>query len=101
MVELLVVDFFFCLYGDHRDRHLLTHSFPTRRSYDLVHSWATCSWRPGWSLMVRRCSTYSPMPSSKHYCFSGRARSSTPCIMSRTCVIMGRCVRKFHSPSGQ
>src|SRR3546814_17287073 len=27
--------FFFCCYADHRDLHLLTHSFPTRRSSDL------------------------------------------------------------------
>src|SRR3546814_961705 len=26
--------FFYC-YGDHRDLHVLTHSFPTRRSADL------------------------------------------------------------------
>src|SRR3546814_8080224 len=29
--------FFFSLYGDHRDLHVLTHSFPTRRSSDLHH----------------------------------------------------------------
>src|SRR3546814_11804862 len=27
--------FFLSCYGDHRDLHLLTHSFPTRRSSDL------------------------------------------------------------------
>src|SRR3546814_2979772 len=27
--------FFFSWYGDHRDLHVLTHSFPTRRSSDL------------------------------------------------------------------
>src|SRR3546814_11413455 len=27
--------FFFSGYGDHRDLHVLTHSFPTRRSSDL------------------------------------------------------------------
>src|SRR3546814_10123613 len=27
--------FFFECYGDHRDRHVLTHSFPTRHSSDL------------------------------------------------------------------
>src|SRR3546814_7344426 len=27
---------FFELYGDHRDLHVLTHSFPTRRSSDLL-----------------------------------------------------------------
>src|SRR3546814_14805746 len=30
--------FFFCLcYGDPRDRHVLTHPFPTRRSSDLIN----------------------------------------------------------------
>src|SRR3546814_18452119 len=33
---LLVISFFFELYVDHRDLHLLTHSFPTRRSSDLL-----------------------------------------------------------------
>src|SRR3546814_3770242 len=28
--------FFFYLYGDHLDLHVLTHSFPTRRSSDLL-----------------------------------------------------------------
>src|SRR3546814_10850037 len=28
--------FFFYLYGDHRYLHVLTHSFPTRRSSDLL-----------------------------------------------------------------
>src|SRR3546814_21048549 len=30
---------FFELYGDHRDLHVLTHSFPTRRSSDLPPWW--------------------------------------------------------------
>src|SRR3546814_18096646 len=34
-VERVLVLFFFSLYGDHRDLHVLTHSFPTRRSSDL------------------------------------------------------------------
>src|SRR3546814_13474112 len=34
LVELYVF-VFFELYGDHRDLHVLTHSFPTRRSSDL------------------------------------------------------------------
>src|SRR3546814_12530126 len=33
-----VVVFFFECYGDHRDLHVLTHSFPTRRSSDLPGS---------------------------------------------------------------
>src|SRR3546814_10831102 len=37
--------FFFLLYGDHRDLHLLTHAFPTRRSSDLNEPTVT----------VRRC----------------------------------------------
>src|SRR3546814_19998930 len=32
---LIIVCFFFYLYGDPRDLHVLTHSFPTRRSSDL------------------------------------------------------------------
>src|SRR3546814_6465029 len=28
--------FFFKLYSDHRDLHVLTHSFPTRRASDIV-----------------------------------------------------------------
>src|SRR3546814_8571782 len=30
-----MTSFFFYRYGDHRDLHVLTHSFPTRRSSDL------------------------------------------------------------------
>src|SRR3546814_8223775 len=39
----------FSCYGDHRDLHVLTHSFPTRRSSDLRiwrgwrHTQSTCS----------------------------------------------------------
>src|SRR3546814_5627378 len=32
----MLVVFFYC-YGDHRDLHVLTHSFPTRRSSDLCN----------------------------------------------------------------
>src|SRR3546814_6152251 len=35
LVSALCLVFFFLLYADHRDLHLLTHSFPTRRSSDL------------------------------------------------------------------
>src|SRR6056297_3867908 len=34
-VILFTIYFFFKGYGDHRDLHVLTHSFPTRRSSDL------------------------------------------------------------------
>src|SRR3546814_1961084 len=43
---VLYVFFFYC-YGHHRDLHVLTHSFPTRRSSDL--SWPTNSL---WVLMT-------------------------------------------------
>src|SRR3546814_11285529 len=38
--------FFFYFYGDHRDLHVLTHSFPTRRSSDLclaLHAGQPCA----------------------------------------------------------
>src|SRR3546814_8419262 len=56
---LVFCHFFFEGYGDHRDLHVLTHSFPTRRSSDLrarvrcarrssspdCSSWAPRRWR--------------------------------------------------------
>src|SRR3546814_18647891 len=33
---MIIVLFFFEGYADHRDLHVLTHSFPTRRSSDLA-----------------------------------------------------------------
>src|SRR3546814_14620436 len=36
MIICVFILFFFYVYGDHRDLHVLTHSFPTRRSSDLV-----------------------------------------------------------------
>src|SRR3546814_19131193 len=41
--------FFFYLSGDHRDLHVLTHSFPTRRSSDLSRPWGrmTMRWNKG------------------------------------------------------
>src|SRR3546814_15185190 len=35
---LMLISFFFQLYVDHRDLHVLTHAFPTRRSSDLRSS---------------------------------------------------------------
>src|SRR3546814_2590357 len=32
---VVVIFFFFSMYGDHRDLRVLTHAFPTRRSSDL------------------------------------------------------------------
>src|SRR3546814_21145809 len=43
--------FFFLGYGDHRDLHGLTHSFPTRRASDLrpMSNWGACNiGKGGW-----------------------------------------------------
>ena len=45
-------------------------------------------------------STSSPTPSSRRCCSSARARSSPPCITSRTCGRWGACARRSRSPSG-
>src|SRR3546814_18044310 len=37
-VFLFFVCFLFLVYDDHRDLHVLTHSFPTRRSSDLFYA---------------------------------------------------------------
>src|SRR3546814_12376902 len=34
----VIVSFFFLRYGHHRDLHVLTYSFPTRRSSDLLEA---------------------------------------------------------------
>src|SRR3546814_10066628 len=39
----MFVSFFGYIYGDHRDLHIRTHSFPTGRSSDLSMAWA---WLP-------------------------------------------------------
>src|SRR3546814_1095736 len=36
-------DFFFSWYDEHRDLHVLTHSFPTRRSSDLKPGFCCCA----------------------------------------------------------
>src|SRR3546814_1072788 len=36
--DVFIFVFFFYCYGDHRELHVLTHSFPTRRSSDLLSS---------------------------------------------------------------
>src|SRR3546814_17779504 len=36
--RLILLYIFFTLFGHHRDLHVLTHSFPTRRSSDLGHA---------------------------------------------------------------
>src|SRR3546814_9416336 len=43
-VHVILSRFFFKLYGDHLDLHVLTHSVPTRRSSDLSAAAARASW---------------------------------------------------------
>src|SRR3546814_15706728 len=71
----LVVYFIFELCGYHRDLHLLTHSFPTRRSSDLVlgYSCHIFSSEPDKSASrvatyQRRCAGSSVVPVSASTC---------------------------------
>src|SRR3546814_5305948 len=73
MSWLFVVFFFFSGYGDHRDLHVLTHSFPTRRSSDL---WASAS--AGAALRFRAASPNSMLVSRR----SGVNRSMSACPTS-------------------
>src|SRR3546814_5349762 len=41
----LSVFFFFLVYRDHRELHVLTHAFPTRRSSDLSLNLMNLGWR--------------------------------------------------------
>src|SRR3546814_18504235 len=74
--------FFFYCYGDHRDLHVLTHSFPTRRSSDfLARYWSRSRrcrlglfrpliWRPRHAVMRSG--------SCVHCCCWYRARMTSP-----------------------
>src|SRR3546814_11011802 len=68
--------FFFSLYADHRDLHVLTHSFPTRRSSDLP-----------WSLKaIAEASSPSSMQNfgpEATRCFNGRTRSPVASLTPR------------------
>src|SRR3546814_181954 len=57
--------FFFSLYGDHRDLHVLTHSFPTRRSSDLAWPCPRCC-RCTWCRRSMRCWRRTRVP-PKHW----------------------------------
>src|SRR3546814_20522563 len=68
---LFVVSFFFYGYGDHRDLHVLTHSFPTRRSDDLEAHGGTATrgaldgHREGIGLEVRDCARQPRTPGER------------------------------------
>src|SRR3546814_12241200 len=53
--------FFFSCYGDHRDLHLLTHPFPTRRSSDFCSAFSLLSTL---TLPVDRSTETVALPSS-------------------------------------
>src|SRR3546814_4869913 len=59
---MLYLFFVFVLHGDHRDLHVLTHSFPTRRSSDL--SFRSLSRSPA-SSPSRRFRWHSSLTSSR------------------------------------
>src|SRR3546814_7150284 len=68
--------FFFYWYGDHRDLHLLTHSFPTRRSSDLASSWPRCSCWPPASPLRPSSSSATRRPTSRRRSRTSRGRRS-------------------------
>src|SRR6056297_1318826 len=59
--KLLEPKFFFKCYGDHRYLHVLTHSFPTRRSSDLFP--LASRTRPDVGCTPVRCRTPGPLRS--------------------------------------
>src|SRR3546814_19289256 len=73
--------FFVYLYGDHRTLHVLTHSFPTRRSSDLK-SWPPTPHDPN-SSETRPCSpTGTPIPT--HSTPHASAQPTAPQATSRS-----------------
>src|SRR3546814_16286089 len=51
--------FFFERYGDNRELHVLTHSFPTRRSSDLRSIFRTPTRFSRWTSHMARSATWS------------------------------------------
>src|SRR3546814_9100954 len=64
---MCVLLFFFELYGDHPDLHLLTNSFPTLRSSDLTG----CTDRRGGDPAASPCLTYEIVFLVWNYCCYG------------------------------
>src|SRR3546814_12775780 len=68
--------FFFSCYGDHRDLHVLTHSFPTRRSSDLPPPRAAACRRPR-SAGRHRCAAPTAAPRTTPNSCSWRSEEHT------------------------
>src|SRR3546814_11969544 len=73
--------FFFLRYGDHRDLHVLTHSFPTRRSSDLT-SWQTRARNTG--IRPLRISTFCILMASP---WPGSIYAAIPIIGTTGCAV--------------
>src|SRR3546814_12600425 len=78
---------FFEGYGDHRDLHVLTHSFPTRRSSDLDCTDTVLSWdarlpRTLWPLLAR------PAFLTREYFAGRRVRYVSPVRLFVTLAIV-------------
>src|SRR3546814_11094125 len=63
-----VVLYLFCeCVGDHRDQHVRTHSYPTRRSSDLSTTVGSYSRAPAACCRAHSTTTYSRTPRSRGY----------------------------------
>src|SRR3546814_20031244 len=96
--------FFFECYGDHRDLHVLTHSFPTRRSSDLLAALRRRAEEHKFTLCVGRSHGIHAEPTTfglklaGHYAefARNRARLAAPRAEISTCAIsvhVGTCAR--------
>src|SRR3546814_4021310 len=86
--------FFFSCYGDHRDLHVLTHSFPTRRSSDLPPPRAAACRRPR-SAGRHRCAAPTAAPRTTPNSCSW---SATVCPCRRLLPVRSRRNRSTRSP---
>src|SRR3546814_8258007 len=104
---LFVLYCFFYGYGDHRDLHVLTHSFPTRRSSDLnaaraapMSALAAISWCSAASTSGRRVSTSDGRPagsSTRKSCRSEEHTSELQSLMRISYAVF--CLKKTNSDS--
>src|SRR3546814_14390577 len=85
------------LYGDHRDLHVLTHSFPTRRSSDLLREAAT------WYVVGGRATgsaRAAKLAGLKARLFGGDPRALSLIVSSETGRGGARAIADFVSASG-
>src|SRR3546814_15603264 len=82
--------FFFLLYGDHRDLHVLTHSFPTRRSSDLIMLAHLPQDRSGVYLISFTRDMWVPIPGvGEGKINSAFARGGTPTLTDSVSALLG------------